>query len=116
MRLWAAEGPQMKAWRTPASLLSEGVCRPSWPVQAGHAPPRSPTMARAMERPKWRSTLPILSLYLAGIGLIRQIEVYAGDPEEERDCPVRADGSPVAEAAVATVTDAPIQVVTRRDD
>ena len=63
-----------------------------------------------MERPVWRSTIPILALYLAGIGVIRQIEVYAGDPEEEKDCPVRADGSPVVEAAVATVGDAPVHV------
>ena len=63
-----------------------------------------------MELPGWRSTLPILALYLVGIGVIRQIDLYAGDPEEERDCPVRADGSYVAEAAVATVGDAPVHV------
>ena len=63
-----------------------------------------------MELPGWRSTLPILALYLVGIGVIRQIDVYAGDPEEERDCPVRADGSLVAESVVATVIDSPVHI------
>jgi FAD/FMN-containing dehydrogenase len=68
---------------------------------------------RDMQRLQWRSTLPVLALYLIGIGVVRQVELYAGDPKGEKDCPIRADGSPIAEAAVATVTDAPVEVINR---
>jgi FAD/FMN-containing dehydrogenase len=47
-----------------------------------------------MKLREWRLTLPILALYLFGIGVIRQVEAYAGDPDGEKDCPIRPDGSP----------------------
>ena len=69
-------------------------------------------MGRFLKR---RSTLGLLAVYLFGIAVARQVELYAGGPEGDGDkaCSMSADGMPVPEFHMVTVRDAPLPVENR---
>ena len=62
-----------------------------------------------------RSTLGLLAVYMFGIAVVRQVEIYAGAPEVDgdKDCSLRADGLPVPESHVVPMRDAPVLVEDR---
>jgi FAD/FMN-containing dehydrogenase len=63
-----------------------------------------------------RSTLGLFAVYLFGIGVVRQVELFAGAPEldGDKDCLLRADGRPVPESPVVVqVQQAPVPVENR---
>ena len=62
-----------------------------------------------------RSTLSLLAVYLFGIAVARQVEVYAGAPDGDggKDCSVRADGMPFPESGAVQIRDVPVPVEDR---
>lgn len=56
----------------------------------------------------------LLVAYLLGFTVIRQVELYAGDPEEgDKDCPIRAFDDPAPRIEVASVREPPIPIENR---
>lgn len=62
-----------------------------------------------------KATILVLAVYLLGVAVIRQVELYAGEPEDDtdKDCSIRADNSLTELVELPAASEPPIHVDNR---